>query len=1392
MNDEAQVLLAVGPPSCGKTEFAVRALLDGMRRYGSDRACMAASGRKAADRLADRVIREMGVSAQARPVTTLAAVAFRIIALGRARRGASSPRLLNGAEQDALLRGVLDDHAGHVRAGESGNCPVCGLLQEYFADVSWPALVDGRMGAAFVGQLRDMLARMDELGVSREGEDGVLAAVDTPDVRSMRLRLQWRLAFALRARYDAAVESAYPGECRLDSSRLLVEGTKSVGGLDRADLPSLVVVDDFQDVTLAGLGFLEALRDAGCRLVLVGCPDESVQSFRGSYPEYALARVRRWPGCEEMALTDYGKDGEPHAEASCDASRDGELRSDAPRYLDLVTSRVSLSILSTEDDPTPVPLRAGKMHAYRGSWPIEAVEGGRYADDGSVVASLYRSSGEETDDVVWRIKRAHLDAAAGGEDGKPGEAGCAWNDMAVIAHDNATVRAIGERLRREGVPVLYSSVTRPLKDEPFVQALFALIELAGLRRRGLASCSMAPEALAGFVRSRVVDIMNSPLVMVGDDDRGNGYPARLSVAESAMGALQSLAEALQAEAMEGAQDARDEVSAAVDGPSGPDPAAGGDDGTAAGGGDAVTTLNGLIRAWDRLRGEYETARRGAHGPGVAVDDSLVAGSSADAPMPFGRDALYLLLMFDPAAGEETLQAIHAICGSHAGRSDGHAEAFSRVWRLVADTADALSRLPGQGPQYALSAAWTAAGVDRRWQRLALRGTEAGRAANDRLDVAMRLFQFAQDSTAARDIEGFIEQVRSMEVEADSLAHVGPVEQAVTLTTPAGAAGRHFRLVWIPSVQQDVWPNLTPRNTMFGAEDLADIVLRGGLARREPVSAGAASDPRLASVLYAERRSLLVALTRAETRVFVSAVHSEDVAPSEFLYAFMPERYPRVAEGTPQYTEVGEGGRYAGLDADPRGLVAAARVALARGVMDGAGENGDPQDVQAAQATRDAAEALALLASSGVESADPSHWMFMDARDRGERTTRPGDPEQAPDGGRTVTLSPSAVDGLWACPVCWLLENRFAGPRPGSVAAGFGTLIHAVAEQASREGLDRPGRTAEEVLERMTAIYRNLRADPDAIDRPADRYAARRNDEAAAGILANIAAYFVDSNAPGYPAGNVGKIDVGTLQDVQVERHFGAAFGLDDVLEAYNAIDGVDPIDASTLMLVMGALVGGWPEAMAPGLRVRLSGRIDRLETRLGADGRVRTRLVDYKTGGKPALGQLFSDLQLVCYQLGLAFPEDGPRGAKALRAMPDIAQSMLFHVREDPWPAKSWGAEGAYQPPLFADGSLNARAFAPRYHYPNMTTFFDAADVLPPTPPDGVGEKAWEQFVTLRGTHAVWALTMISRVFYAAAASVSTVLTAHPQALHVKRCRCIGQCPACSGQIDTVFEVRQP
>ena len=101
---------------------------------------------------------------------------------------------------------------------------------------------------------------------------------------------------------------------------------------------------------------------------------------------------------------------------------------------------------------------------------------------------------------MWKIKTEHL------------EHGRDWNDMAVIAHDNATVRTFGERLRADGVPVRYSSVTHPLKDEPFVQGLFSMIELAELKRQGIATSSMNLDTAGAYVRPRVASIMNSPLI----------------------------------------------------------------------------------------------------------------------------------------------------------------------------------------------------------------------------------------------------------------------------------------------------------------------------------------------------------------------------------------------------------------------------------------------------------------------------------------------------------------------------------------------------------------------------------------------------------------------------------------------------------------------------------------------------------------------------------------------------------------------------------------------------------------------------------------------------------------------------------------------------------------
>lgn len=1349
LEDLAHVTLVAGAPRSGKTEFALDMLIAAMKRYGDANAVMTVSGRQIADMLGDRAIRELSAVSQARPVTTLSAVAFRLLTAARSAQGKPLPKLLNGAEQDVIIRKVLASHVEHRQHGDE--CATCDLLRVYFAVSEWSGLVADDSTDAFANQLRDMLARMNEIGAKPELENMLIARAASRngelDARRERLRTQWRLAFALREEYNAAIRAAYSGEYRLDASQLMIDATEAVSDIRDADIPNMLIVDDFQDATLAGFALLEALHNRGTRLLLVGNPDEAVQTFRGSYPEYLFNEAQSRMGARLERIENlYAACENDGAQTIRNASNRQNVHDD---YRTLVATRVSLSIASTEPTDVPLPERPGKMRNIPGAMPIEALPSGNtdacvMPADGSVETALYRSSSEELDDVVWKIKTEHLQRSR------------EWNDMAVITHDNATVRAFGERLRADGVPVRYSSVTRPLKDEPFVQGLFALIELAELKRRTIAASGMDPQAAGSYIRSRVASIMASPLITVGGDRQHEGRPARLASVESAMHALASLAEIVGDDEIR-AQDSANMAKTDVE---------------------QQSSLLRLMADWHEYMAKcHAISDEGQHDGGHDGDQ--------DDPV-FDMDALYVLLL--EGNTDRVIDTIASVTGS-----DPQVKAFASLWKVLDKTCEAEHKLVLREPQYVLDCAWRACGKAEIWQRVALEHSAAGRAANDRLDAAMRLFNYASGGEssgefAARTIEAFMEQVRSLTIEADSLAHTAPIDQAVTLTTPAGAAGRHWNLVFLPSLQQGQWPNLTPRNTLFGGEELADVMLHGELSDTVTTSAGK-RDAQLAAVLASEQKSFLVALTRADECAVMSAVLNDDHVPSDFLYGYVPEWFDRDRDADTErreYAAIGSQGDYAGLESDPRGLIAAARSVLAM----------EPSNSPKA---RDAAETLALLASRGIRAADPDCWPFVEEPvSLAERETIQDGKTRQSD---VVTLSPSAVDNLWACPVCWMLENRFSGPRMGSVATNFGSLIHTVAQKATEAGLDMPEQhtaisdmdNIDAITEQMYAEYERLRGDLNGITDPAQRYQALKKDEQAKDALRNIATYFVQSNHGDYPIKNNDAFSVGKLTKAEPELKFTAKFDFDDILAAYNAMDGIHAISRNELIAIMGTLVGGWPQTgMSEHLTVRLTGRIDRVERRDMADGTQQVRLIDYKTGASPNGEGLFNDLQLVCYQLGLVFPEgSGLHGAQAVAAAPNITQSALFHVTKHAFPAPygNTAAESHMQQSLFASGSLNTGAFVPRYYVKKLDKDFqDGLDEM--LPPMEVSDEHWSEFVGLRNTMAVWSLTMIARVFYAAVASRANEITARPTSEHMKYCRNTAVCPACAGEQNTVFERR--
>ncbi len=1435
-----RALVVAGPPRSGKTRLATRALLAGMEQFG-DGASMAVSGRTAADQVSRQVILERGRSDRTRPVGTLQALAFRLLTRSRLAQGGHDPllpRLLNGAEEDALLRQVMTVHLEHVQAGD--DCAVCRLLERYFRNgAGWSSVLVGDdqgrvVGVAdrFIAQLRDVFARMTELGLDRGDRDQLLDALAVqpmdPDRRD-RLGLQWRLAFALEDEYRQSITESYPDEFRLDPSMLMVEASRSLDGLADDDLPDLLVVDDWQDITLAGMGLLQGLNQAGCRLLLVGNPDQSVQSFRGSYPEFLATRLtalsKPMPGAAAPLLAqDFACLGAatvtlkprrmvvPEAAAEHAESLHDSDPAAPGSYADLVAARVSLGIAGVEENDTPLPDRPGKLPAWPGAGPVAPLtDGDSLIHDGSVQTRLFHTPDQEDDDLVWQIKHEFL---ANERD---------WNDMAVIAHDNMTLRTLGRKLRVQGVPVRFSSVTRPLSQEPAIQGLFALVELAqSVLDPGTAGSDPDdPAQVAAWIRSRLRTLMAGPLFRVPATAARAERPVRMERLESIMETMAALAP--------------------LSGQQGSDP-------DSSGSLDDLPLLGQAWQTWVEDLAERRAQR--ARSSGISVDDSLLTrhdsvepgggsgsfstASAPDQPVDLGDrgaqqpailsvQALETLLVLDPddRSSGIILEAMTAIAGGR--REDPDVQALDKALQVLRLTATRISALEDRQPQYVLWEAWRSLNLADDWQRRALMATQEGEEANDRLDALMRLFQYAAGSRRFPTVEAFMDQVRTMQIEADSLARIGPIEHAVTLTTPAGAAAlaTDWPLVWLPAIQDGVWPNLIPRDTMFGAEELADLVLHDRIG--DPLADTLSHDPALRSILYAEKKGFLEALTRAQTQVRISAVWNDDLVPSDFLYGYLPERYPRTADmSQAEFSMVGAGSggseRYGGLEVSARGLTAAARSILAVQAL-------LPEDQIDRDRVDDAVQALRLLADQGQDSADPRHWPFLydygqdgaaeptseeevhtaqapesramgaatgvasvTERDHAPRSahasvnqTGQADQTQNRDQGRehrhehrsdrqVVLLSPSAVDAIWNCPLEWALGDQFSGPSPSRVPTEFGSLIHKVASEGTAKGLDRPGQgdpdaRQQQVRDALLDIYQELAPQEQRLRDPDELYDQRGRRSRVESILDNLASYFVRSSDSEYGLGGKSPVPVGDLLGVQSERSFDVSLSVEDLVPLWKATFPDRPLDADGLFVLMSGLVDGFPAALDAMTTVRLTGRIDRLEVRSLPEG-IRLRLVDYKTGRVPyTQGQLFNDLQLVCYQLGLAFPPtpgSSPEVGAAWSSpqAPDLertegmklSQSLLLQLQAPPKDAQTGlrREEMAYQPPLFERDRLVTIA-QPRTGMPSPLKSKAEPTDLPDQVPPGVDADLWAMVRAARvSSQAVWGLTMIARVFFAA------------------------------------------
>lgn len=342
---------------------------------------------------------------------------------------------------------------------------------------------------------------------------------------------------------------------------------------------------------------------------------------------------------------------------------------------------------------------------------------------------------------------------------------------------------------------------------------------------------------------------------------------------------------------------------------------------------------------------------------------------------------------------------------------------ARFATMLRDVADAA--LAGETIHELLWRVWDASRapsgrrLDLAWQEAAAApgGAETARA----LDALVALFDAAKRSVERVQEGGpkrFIDDILDSEVPEDSLSAPDRPGR-VTLLTPATALGTEFDAVVIAGVQDGVWPNVRLRGGMLESWRLAESIAatRAGAAEHAPD----ALDRRRAA-LHDELRLFVRALSRAKSRLLVTAVDDDDQNPSA-LFGFLPAPLPD------------EGDRLA-YPLTLRGLVARHRRTL----------TSSPD----ARARADAAGQLRLLAEADVPGADPDEWY-------GVRETSSAAPlRDLEESG--VRVSPSRLEAFEECGLGWAISS-LGGDTVAVPTAGIGTILHAAMEQVPDGGIE---------------------------------------------------------------------------------------------------------------------------------------------------------------------------------------------------------------------------------------------------------------------------------------------------------------------------------------------------
>jgi superfamily I DNA/RNA helicase/RecB family exonuclease len=271
----------LGGPGTGKTTLLAEIAADRILRGGVDpeQLLVITANRRAATAtraaIAQRITEHDAAGDTLRTVReplvrTVHSYAFSVLRLHAFMRDVPGPRLLNGPEQDAVVRELL---AGDIEDEA-----------RYWPDRLWPAL----MVPGFAEELRDLMLRAAERGLGPE--ELIKLGTDTkhPEwVAAGRFARQYEQVTLLMNAADSSV--AQESAPALDAAELVAAAVLAFDTdqellAKERDRVRYLLVDDAQHLDPLQYRLLARLGLAAKEFVLAGDPDQAVFSFRGADP----------------------------------------------------------------------------------------------------------------------------------------------------------------------------------------------------------------------------------------------------------------------------------------------------------------------------------------------------------------------------------------------------------------------------------------------------------------------------------------------------------------------------------------------------------------------------------------------------------------------------------------------------------------------------------------------------------------------------------------------------------------------------------------------------------------------------------------------------------------------------------------------------------------------------------------------------------------------------------------------------------------------------------------------------------------------------------------------------------------------------------------------------